>query len=218
MNRWLSIGLVAAMLIPAAAFARDARGVRLVHFPQGELHSGDVVELTWSQAPRDIDELEILLSVDGGRHYALRVSPELDAKNGRWFWRVPQLSAAHASLRLRVGDERDEALGEPTPEFSIVSGAAPSNTAEPEARPVHETAWWAASEGAAAGAGAFGLRPAQASFNRGMESVAIASPRRDLGVRTAPEAPRTQRTEPFASNALPERMSAGFSRNLPLRE
>jgi hypothetical protein len=218
MKRWLSIGLLAALLIPAAAFARESGAVRLVHFPHGELRSGDVVELAWSQPPRDIDELEILLSVDGGRHYALRVSPELDPKNGRWSWRVPQLSAAHASLRVRVGDERDEALGEPTPEFSIVSGAAPSISAASEARPVHEAAWWAASEGAESGAGALGLRPAQASFNRGVEGVAIASPRRDLGVRAAPELARAQRTEPFASNALPERMSTGISRNLPLRE
>lgn len=231
MKRLLPIGLLAALLLPGAAFASDASDVRLVDFPHGVVHAGDVVELTWSQPPRDIGELEILLSVDGGRHFALRVSPELDARDGHWRWRVPDLNAGSACLRLRVGDEREERLGESTECFRIVgSNAAPnraSNAANavapaglraPDAHPVHEAAWWSAAEGAPAAGAAIGAGRDQASFQREAAVATFAPQRRDLGAIESQRATRALRLESMTSVPFAEHTRTAVTRNLPLRE
>jgi hypothetical protein len=246
MKGLLSIGLLTALLLPAAAFARDADGVRIVNCPRGVLHAGDVVELTWSAPPRDVEELEILLSVDGGRHFALRVSPELDARDGHWYWRVPDVSAENASLRVRIGDARGESLGEPTPAFRIMGSAAvgsirASRAATPEVRcdamretnatwpapviataaenaSVHEAAWWSASENTAAGGGAADLSPGQASFHRAADGVSFAPPRRESGDRPARQALPWTLARPVISIVSPLHVATGISRNLPLRE
>jgi hypothetical protein len=73
--------------------------------------AGQSVELRWSLLPADAEELEIVLSLDGGRTYPVRVSPELDAREGGYRWRVPDLPAAHARLMLRMGGEGGERVG-----------------------------------------------------------------------------------------------------------
>jgi len=104
-------------LAPAPAFA--ARGPALA-WPGGELTAGQIVELSWGELPAGVGELEILLSLDDGRHYAVRVSPELDARERSFRWRVPLLPAARARLRMRLGSARAEIETEPTEPFRIV--------------------------------------------------------------------------------------------------
>jgi hypothetical protein len=104
----------------------------------GEVRAGQIVELRWSTPAADVEELEILLSLDGGRHYDVRISPEVDPRAKVWRWRVPNLPTSEARLRLRLGSERGEREGAPTPAFTIV-GASDRPI---ERRQVHEGRWW----------------------------------------------------------------------------
>jgi hypothetical protein len=115
----------AIVLLLQAAPALSARGPALA-WPGSEVAGGQLVELSWGELPAGTEELEILLSLDDGRTYTVRVSPELDARERRYRWRVPGLHAAHARLRLRLGSERAELEAEPTAPFRIVGAPAGS--------------------------------------------------------------------------------------------
>ncbi|MBI5710425.1 MAG: hypothetical protein HZC42_09010 [Candidatus Eisenbacteria bacterium] len=125
---------------PAAARAAESP----LACPGAELRAGQLVELRWSALPRDAEEMEILLSVDGGRHFAVRISPELDPREGRFLWRVPNLPAASARLVIRIGRGPAEVATEPTAPFRILGDA----TAPRDLDQVHEGPWWS---GAGAG-------------------------------------------------------------------
>jgi hypothetical protein len=130
--RSLLIGPFLFIALPALA---AADGPRLTRFPTGVVHAGDIVELAWSRPAGEVEELEVVLSVDGGGRYAIRVTPELERARDHYTWKVPRLAAAHARLCVRFGREHDEQLSTPTPEFVI--GRAP----EPGTAPDLRTAW-----------------------------------------------------------------------------
>jgi len=71
-----------------------------------ELRAGEALEIRWEVAPDYIEELELLLSIDDGRHFTLRISPELDPGTRHFRWRVPNLGTDHARIAMRVGRER----------------------------------------------------------------------------------------------------------------
>jgi hypothetical protein len=66
------------------------------------------------------EEAELLLSLDDGRHWTVRVSPQLDAHERRWVWRVPALAASEARIALRAGTARDERIVAITAPFRMV--------------------------------------------------------------------------------------------------
>jgi hypothetical protein len=68
----------------------------------GALHIGEVIELRWRGVPSGAEEMELLLSLDGGRTFAVRVTPDLDADRGAFSWRVPPLPARQARLAMRI--------------------------------------------------------------------------------------------------------------------
>jgi hypothetical protein len=131
---------------PAPDLGADAHA-RIEPIPGGRLVAGELVEISWRDLPQEVEELEILLSVDGGLHYALRVSPELDGRETRYRWRVPQLTTADARLRIRMriaGVETDGPIG---PRFEIAALAGrPVELAQ-----VHEGSWWTGIEPLGAG-------------------------------------------------------------------
>lgn len=88
--------------------------------------AGQTVVLRWSGLPAEVEELELVLSLDGGESYHVRVSPELEARELEYRWRVPDLPTRHAKLMLRMGGEEGERLGALSREFRIehVEGAA----------------------------------------------------------------------------------------------
>ena len=111
-------------LAPATAFA--ARESTLA-WPGAAVVAGQIVTLSWGELPAGVGEMEILLSLDDGRTYAVRVSPELDGRERSFRWRVPNLPTARARLRMRLGDARAEIETEATAPFRIVgSEAAPA--------------------------------------------------------------------------------------------
>jgi hypothetical protein len=104
----------------------------------GPVQAGDVVEIRWNALPRGVDEMELVLSVDGGRHYPIRISAEISGRETSFFWRVPNLGAREARVRLRAHHQSRETESGPGCEFEIV--ADPTRPAELEQ--VHEGGWW----------------------------------------------------------------------------
>ncbi len=102
------------------------------------VRAGEMVEIHWSAPGSTVDELEIQLSLDGGRHYNLRISPELDPRVGEFVWRVPNLASGDARVRLRYSRDGREIEGEPSPPFRISAG----ENADPELAQIYEGIWW----------------------------------------------------------------------------
>ena len=71
------------------------------------LEPGARVLVTWP-APEGFDEMELVLSVDGGRTFPLRVTRRIAPSDGGFSWTVPSLPAARARLALRAGDDEEE--------------------------------------------------------------------------------------------------------------
>ena len=85
-----------------------------------EVQPGEWIELRWTRADR-IRELEILLSLDGGRHYPVCISPQLDPGRCSFRWRVPERPG---ELRMRIRFNRDghEIEGAPTAPLRVAAG------------------------------------------------------------------------------------------------
>jgi hypothetical protein len=64
------------------------------------------------------DEAELVLSLDGGATFPVRVSHELSPCETRYLWRVPVLATGRARLGVRIGHE---GFGE-TETIALVSG------------------------------------------------------------------------------------------------
>lgn len=75
---------------------------------------GDLVTFHWERSDTSISELEILLSLDGGRRYTECVSPRLDPRTGEYLWRVPNLGVARMRFRIRFNRGGREIEGEPS--------------------------------------------------------------------------------------------------------
>jgi hypothetical protein len=163
-------------------------------FPTGAIHPGDAIPLSWTRPAGDIEEFEVVLSVDGGEHYTIRVTPELERYESRWTWKVPAIAAEHARLCLRYGRERDEQLSEPSPEFRIVAanepGTAPDVRTAWVANAGRALDWWDESDAAPAAMNGPALRTAP-MLARGLAlSPAGVLPRRAPGA-AAYDAPST---------------------------
>ena len=111
-------GPAAVEAIPAAApspwpveFSQPAAG--------SSLHEGEIVEIRWSGVRVDADEIELLLSVDGGRHFSLRLTKELDSDSRSFLWRVPSLVTDNATLAIRMGVNGREITSAPGPLFRL---------------------------------------------------------------------------------------------------
>jgi hypothetical protein len=78
------------------------------------LAPGALVEIRWTaeceaDRGREENEAELVLSLDGGLSFPIRVSGDLSPCDSRFTWRVPALPTAQAVLGVRMGeDERDE--------------------------------------------------------------------------------------------------------------
>lgn len=72
------------------------------------LAPGSVVEVRWGSlcaAGMKADEAELVLSLDGGATFPVRVSHELSPCETRYLWRVPMLATGRARLGVRIGHE-----------------------------------------------------------------------------------------------------------------
>jgi hypothetical protein len=179
-------GLLAGLLLAGAAVARaddeDAGFDRTLPVPRlaiaGPVRGGDVVEIRWDDAGREVDELEVLLSVDDGRHFPLRVSPELHGRETRFLWRVPNLAAHQARLRIRAHLRGREVESAPGEAFELlVEPSRPADLVQS-----HEGSWWEGLEAPLAGPAAWG--DGAPSLARLTHDEAAAVPRRTVAFVT----------------------------------
>jgi hypothetical protein len=127
------LGLVGALLL-ASRLAAAAPGFDRPSSRE-RLEPGDNVVASWTIGPRallGLDEAELVLSLDGGVTYPVRLTARIPPDARSTTWRVPALPSENARLALRAG--RDEEAG--TEEFLFVSDAFA--IASPRARPHEE--------------------------------------------------------------------------------
>jgi hypothetical protein len=145
----LGSGLLLASIVvlataPRVTLALQGGGEILTPAAGGTVRAGDVVEISWTRVPADVDEFEILLSVDGGKTFSLRLTSMMDPTATSYSWRVPNLPTGAACLRLRVGiDEREELLRPGSP-FSVLG-----DTEAPTGRITFQGGEWWTTEGVA---------------------------------------------------------------------
>ncbi len=100
----LLAALVLAGARPASASdALPASGHILAPAAGERLAAGSTAIVRWSDLPAEVEEFELLLSLDGGHSYGVRLTPRLDPATRELSWVVPNLPADDARLRLRVG-------------------------------------------------------------------------------------------------------------------
>lgn len=93
------------------------------------LEPGDAIGVSWSVAAdaAEFDEMELVLSLDGGRTFPLRVTRRISPSARGWSWTVPFLPTDHGRLALRAGsDERAgrERIVALSAEFAIAGRSA----------------------------------------------------------------------------------------------
>ena len=113
-------GLVLIMVAVALSFTRQfvhtssaqtgAYSARLISPTVGQvLHPGQQIRVAWKSTLPNINlgacEMEVWLSVDGGRTFTMWISPWLDP-NAKYFdWTVPNIPTNAAVLDVRFGCE-----------------------------------------------------------------------------------------------------------------
>jgi hypothetical protein len=110
-----------------------------------ETRAGEPVTICWEAIGPGVEEFELILSLDGGEHWNLRISPEFDSGERRFVWKVPNLAAGEARLRIRGRMDGREVLGPASVAFRMVAQAG----LPPESWLFWEHAWWDDSEGGA---------------------------------------------------------------------
>src|SRR5262249_40894233 len=121
----------ALFLCAAAALRADDRPLILEPVAGQRVSAGDAVRVRWADAPAgsNVQEQELLLSLDGGRHFRL-VTRRLDPAAREYLWVVPELPSGDAVLALRVGDEHGEVLAGESAAFTIDAGSDEACRAE----------------------------------------------------------------------------------------
>jgi len=70
---------------------------------------GQQVKVEWKTSLPNVDlswcELELWLSLDGGRTFPFRITPQLDPRASFFYWTVPNTPTAAAVLDIRFGCE-----------------------------------------------------------------------------------------------------------------
>lgn len=161
---------LACLLAPAFVRAAGAPEHDLRAIIHGdEVRAGEMIEIHWNDPGVEVPEIEILLSLDGGAHYPLRVSPELDPRAGRFRWRVPNLSSADARLRIRFGHGPSENWGEPGASFRIVGAPGAADLDQ-----ICEYGWWSGLDAPIAGPRAGVFDSSSERITRGTTAVTTA--------------------------------------------
>lgn len=214
------IAFAGLCLLAASAEAAEAIARPVVFTSPGPgqiLQGGTVVEVFWSGVPANAEEVELLLSLDGGRRVALRLTEQLSSRDRSYLWRVPNLTAGRAALLLRMGIGGREIESAPSALFEIL----PEPTRPAEGLDWRAGELWLDEEGRARGAdpnasaGLSDARPARwAPAGEGCdweapEDASLSGGRptaRRATVRTDPSAPSLTRFPVSAPRLSPLRI------------
>jgi hypothetical protein len=215
-NRLGTALLVCALGASSAPAFASAR-LTAKPLPGQSLRAGASTTLRFA-VDEDVEEMEILLSLNGGETFPVRVTREMSAGTHELTWRVPNLPTSKARLALRVGSpEEGEVIRDISGEFAIL----PADTERLEdVRLFHGE--WRAGEALAeipssAPLDAPGLGGASESIrSRGQETdFARAS---DAAPSGAPPDRHPDAFEPIHRNRVQTPASRRLPLNLPRRE
>ena len=109
---WLGLSALLASFCALPILA-ETRPAMLSPGAGESLAPGSIVEVRWASlcgldspsALGHLDEAELVLSLDGGATFPVRVSQELSPCDTRFLWRVPVLATGRARLGIRMGRE-----------------------------------------------------------------------------------------------------------------
>ena len=104
-------------LLLVGSIAPAACAAPTLSSPPSHVRAGDLVRLQWGDLPSDVHEVELELRLEGGPW--VRISPEMEADEGHYLWRVPDVTSSRAELRLCMGDKRSERALPPSGVFRI---------------------------------------------------------------------------------------------------
>ena len=147
--------LLAGSALLFCGLASRADGQARISAPAfGEARAGELAKTEWKGLPGGVDELELLLTVEG-RDTPLRLTPRLLPHPGFVVWRVPNIPSRRARIRLRFGLDGEEVEGAASAEFEIL----PSGSEPPTALAFRDGEWWAESAAAGRFPGTLGSAP-----------------------------------------------------------
>lgn len=94
----------------APAAGGGTYAARLISPTAGQVFfPGQRVKVEWKTTLPNLDmswcELEIYLSLDGGRSFPMRITPQLDPRATFFYWTVPNTPTTAAVLDIRFGCE-----------------------------------------------------------------------------------------------------------------
>ncbi len=114
-----------AILFPVAVCAASADAVGLSGPRASErIPAGHVEVVALAPAKAGVEERELVLSLDGGRTFPVRLTGEIEPDDCAASWRVPALPTEHAVLALREGGGGfEEEIVAVSAEFVIVAGS-----------------------------------------------------------------------------------------------
>ncbi len=110
------LALFAALGVSSTAFAARFASGAVIPSP---LRAGETISLRIPSLPAEAEEFELLLSVDDGASYSLRLTPSQKIGDSSFLWTVPALPTDRARLRVRWGDGRREIVTPPSEAFAI---------------------------------------------------------------------------------------------------
>src|SRR6266508_3452814 len=128
---------VLALIVLAAAGGRLSAEVSVSVPDFGTVRAGETATIEWKGLPKEVEELELLLSVEG-RELPVRVTPQLAARAGTLVWRVPNLPSRRARLTIRYGLDGEEIEDAPSVPFEILPAAGEP----PAALMFRQGEWW----------------------------------------------------------------------------
>jgi hypothetical protein len=105
-----AVALSAAPQLVSTATAGQTYAARLISPTVGQvLHPGQQIRVEWKSVLPNLNlggcEMEVWLSVDGGRTFPMWISPWLNAKAKSFDWIVPNMPTNAAVLDIRFGCE-----------------------------------------------------------------------------------------------------------------
>jgi hypothetical protein len=117
------VALAGSLLLLSSVAAASPPGMGQVVAPAAGavLRAGELTEVRWSPLPAEVEEVELLLSLDGSWGSSLRLTRQLEPGACRFTWSVPNLPTTSARLRLRFGGLGGEELAAAGAPFTIVT-------------------------------------------------------------------------------------------------
>jgi hypothetical protein len=114
--------------------AANGYSARLISPMAGQvLYTGQKVRVEWRSILPPINlgacEMEVWLSLDGGRTFTMLISPWMDPKAQYFYWTVPNIPTKQAVLDIRFGCEPgypESYAPQPASMFTIAQSGVPS--------------------------------------------------------------------------------------------